>query len=161
MIPLQGTSFQCVIPVEGLDAEYIWKLSQVLEISFDRNDPAEMAALRFTAEESFRQMFIYFDDSPAVYMRMLEGELTNNQVPGLPNRVYFGHIQDLLTNNVKWYEMVTIFRHYALQMYEVVLRWASYQNLKDYNFAYVGYPTSGGGLIFQLVPKQTSRIYDI
>ena len=128
-----------------------------MEISFDRNDPFEISQLTHVVQESFRQMFTNFDRSPAVFIRMLEGSLTDSSVPGLPLQLYFGHIPSIVGPN--WQSFVTVFRHYAIELYTNVLIWANLPPYQHMSFTYNDHPLTGGGLGFFLSPGKT--VYDL
>lgn len=147
--------FRLVIPTQGLDTGFIWKVSQLMEISFDRNDPIEMSALTFVVQESLRQIFTNFDRSPAVYLTMLNGSLTDPNIPGLPTRLYFNHIQSLLPED-KWNEFKNIFRYYAMEFYAEVLGWANLPQYSGLTFTFHDFPISGGSLGF-IISKERNH----
>ena len=154
--PPDAALLQLVVPTEGLDTEFIWKVSQLMEISFDRNDVFEMTQLNFVVTESLRQMFSNFDRSPAVFFKYIEGSRIDAGVPGLPTQFYFGHIE-LLKD--KWNEFVSIFREYAHKLYSVVLIWANLPNYVGMSFTFHSLVLSGGGISFFLSPMR--QIYQI
>lgn len=149
--PPDVASLQLVIPTEGLDTEFIWKVSQLMEISFDRQDIFEMTQLEFVVMESLRQMFSNFDRSPAQFFRYIEGSNVDSTIPGLPTKIYFGHIEVLKT---RWMEFVALFREYTHKLYSVVLIWANLPNYVGMNFTFHCLTRAGGGLAFFLSPMR-------
>ena len=156
--PPDTVLLRLVVPTNGADTEFIWKVSQLMEVSFDRNDPFEMSQLSFVVEESFRQMFTDFDRSPAVYMKLLQGSLTDPSVPGLPIQMYFNHIPNIVGPG-QWPQFKTLVQHYARELYTNVLIWANMPCYQHMTFTYNDYPRSGGGLGFLLSPGNNH--YDI
>lgn len=157
-IPHDTGLFQLVVPMNGLDMEFIWKISQLLEISLELQDLAEMSTLNYVVQEAFRQMFANFDRSPAVYLQMVNGSAYDPGVPGVPVEFHFKHIAGL-NDPAKFAEFRTIVRYFAVEMYNQVLAWANLPPYSNCNFTYRYYPLSGGGLIFVLEYQRT--IYDI
>lgn len=117
-----------------------------MEVSLDRNDFVEMSNLQFVTEESFRQMFIYFDRSPNTYLTMLNGCASLDK-QGLPIHMYFGHIQPVVNN---WSKFTDLFRLTAMDLYGSVLSFANSISYQNHTFTYLGYPNGGGGLSFAL-----------
>ena len=141
-----------------MDTEFIWKVSQLLEISFDRNDPIEMSNLRFIIEESLNQMFTNFTNSEATFIRHLEGSPYDAGVPGLPVAFHFQHLP-YFKNPEVWNKFVTLFRYYALEFYRCGLIYANSPQFLCFDFTYSDYPVAGNTLGFILSRKNV--IYDI
>lgn len=145
--PNDTGAFRLVVPTHGLDTQFIWKLSQLLGISFELNDFIEQNVLHFVVTESFRQMFTDFDRSPAVYLQMLQGSLSDHNIPGLPTQMYFGHVEQLKQPAI-WAEFRTLFRWYAQELYNCVLAWANTPQYSGLIFTYNDYPAAGNSLGF-------------
>lgn len=161
--PHDTGAFRLVVPVHGVDTEFIWKISQLLQISFDRNDVLEMAFLTFVVQQSFEQMFTNFDRSPAVYIQTLQGSLTDPTIPGLPNAFFFkaADMADRLLTPHIWQQFVVIFRDAAMQLYNYVLAFANVPQYAGFHFTYQGYPISSGSLAFILSRDNRKMFYDI
>lgn len=161
--PHDTGSFRLVVPVHGADTDFIWKVSQILEISFDRSDVYEMSFLSFVVHQSLSQMFTNFDRSPAVFLSMLQGSFTDQNIPGLPTKFYFqqSDLAHRLINDVTWPQFVVIFRDAAMAFYNYVLAFANMPNYAQFHFTYQGYPQSGGGLAFILSLNRGVTHYDI
>lgn len=153
--PPDAALLQLVIPTEGLDTEFIWKVSQLMEVSFDRGDPVEMANLSFVVEESLRQMFLDFTRSPVEFMRLVNGSSYDPNIPGLPVQFYLKHIESLVS---RWNEFVVLFREYAYKFYNVVLLWSNIPQYVNMNFTFKCLTRTGGGIVFFLSPQRVNYV---
>ena len=138
--------------------EFIWKISQILEVSLEQRHPVEMSKLEFVVQETFRQIFSNFDRSYAVFSRLIEGHPYDPNIPGVPTPFFFGHIPEL-RSSVKWNEFKTVVRYYAVELYTLVLAYSNLPQFQSFDFTYRNYPLSGGGLTFVL--HLVNKTYDI